>query len=372
MFMQTVLEGLRGDAARNERVTWKSLEAHVIEATNDMAIRLIEPKDLKEGDQLQTPHSISNISKNPILVDLKDRSPPKVEVLPFNFADKARSAAKARSSQEAWAKKLGVEVVETNTLGMQMTLIPPGEFMMGSTPAEVEAYIKKWPKTSSRTYEDEQPQYRAKLTKPFRMAAQEVTVAQFRTFVDAAGYKTDGEKTTADGGDGKGGYGYDEEAKSFKQDPKYTWRSPGFTQADNHPVVNVSHNDAVAFVKWLNEKEGTSKYRLPSEAMWEYACRAGTTTWYQSGDDPEALAKVGNVADGTAKEKFDNWSWSIASRDGYDYTSPVGRFPPNYFGLFDLHGNAWEWSSDSYDEKAYEKAWEMADLIRGSARHTHE
>ena len=76
----------------------------------------------------------------------------------------------------------------------------------------------------------------------------------------------------------------------------YSWRNAGYEQTDEHPVVNVDWNDAVAFCKWLSGKKGKT-YRLPTEAEWEYACRAGTTTRYYSGDDPEMLAKVGNVAD---------------------------------------------------------------------------
>src|SRR5206468_3609219 len=93
-------------------------------------------------------------------------------------------------------------------------------------------------------------------------------------------------------------------------------------------------------------------YRLPTEAEWEYACRAGTTTRYESGDDPETLAQVGNIADGTAKAKFPDWP-AIAARDGYMFTAPVGRFRPNAFGLFDIYGNVWEWCWDGYKADYY-------------------
>ena len=88
-------------------------------------------------------------------------------------------------------------------------------------------------------------------------------------------------------------------------------------------MVCVSWNDAVAFCEWLSKKEGKT-YRLPTEAEWEYACRAGTTTRYYSGDDPETLAKVGNVADATAKAKFPDWKYTIKASDGYVFTAPVG------------------------------------------------
>ena len=120
-------------------------------------------------------------------------------------------------------------------------------------------------------------------------------------------------------------------------------------------MVNVSWNDAVAFCKWLSKKEGKT-YRLPTEAEWEYACRAGTTTRYYSGDDPETLAKVGNVADAAAKAKFPDWRWTIKANDGYVFTAPVGKFKPNAFGLYDMHGNAWQWCADWYGEEYYAKS----------------
>ena len=143
--------------------------------------------------------------------------------------------------------------------------------------------------------------------------------------------------------------------RQFEQDPKYTWQNAGFEQTDEHPVVNVSWNDAVAFIAWLSRKEGKT-YRLPTEAEWEYACRAGTTTRYVFGDDPEGLAAFGNIADGTAKEKYPEWTSAIAARDGYVYTAPVGRYRPNAWGLFDMHGNVWEWCSDGYDADYYKES----------------
>ena len=140
--------------------------------------------------------------------------------------------------------------------------------------------------------------------------------------------------------------------KKFGFNEKYSWRNAGFEQTDEHPVVNVSWNDAVAFCKWLSRKEGKT-YRLPTEAEWEYACRAGTTTRYYSGDDPETLAEVGNVADATFKAKFPDWKYTIKASDGYVFTAPVGKFKPNAFGLYDMHGNAWQWCADWYGEDYY-------------------
>ena len=130
-------------------------------------------------------------------------------------------------------------------------------------------------------------------------------------------------------------------------------------QGADHPVVNVSWNDAVAFCNKLRafeglkpyyrfgpgEQSGGDGYRLPTAAEWEYACRAGTTTRYQGGDDCESLALTGNVADAAFGGFFAN-ATTIAGRDGYVFTAPVGRFRPNGFGLFDMHGNVWEWCWD--------------------------
>ena len=91
-----------------------------------------------------------------------------------------------------------------------------------------------------------------------------------------------------------------------------------------------------------SKKEG-KKYRLPTEAEWEYACRAGTTGRYYNGDDPEDLIKIANVWDATAKEKVPTAINNLSSSDGWAFTSPVGQFRPNNFGLYDMIGNAWEW-----------------------------
>jgi formylglycine-generating enzyme required for sulfatase activity len=229
----------------------------------------------------------------------------------------------------------------TNSIGMKFVLIKAGEFLMGSPDSDRDAF--DW----------EKPQHRVRITRPFYLGVHEVTRGQFRRFVDEAGFQTEAEK------DGKG----------VEQNPRYTWREAGFEQTDEHPVVNVSWNDAVAFAEWLGRKEGKS-YRLPTEAEWEYACRAGTTTRYVCGDDPEGLAEVGNVADGTAKAKYPDWEKAIAAQDGFVYTAPVGRYRPNAWGLYDMHGNVWEWCWDWYDKDFYKTARvdDPAGPLRASGR----
>ena len=222
----------------------------------------------------------------------------------------------------------------TNSIGMKLVHIPPGKFQMGSPESELGR-------------EKEEVQHEAELTKGFYLSAHEVTVGQFKEFVNATKHQTEAEK------DGKGSWGPDAVGK-FVMDAKFTWKNPGFEQTDDHPVVNVSWNDAKAFCKWLSEKEKKT-YRLPTEAEWEFACRAGTTTAFAHGDDPEGLSAAGNVADASARAKFPGWTLGIKAKDGHTFTAPVGQFKKNAFGLHDMHGNVWEWCADWYDQNGFTK-----------------
>jgi formylglycine-generating enzyme required for sulfatase activity len=182
------------------------------------------------------------------------------------------------------------------------------------------------------------------------MGVYHVTRGQFRQFVAATGYMTDTEKDKK-----LLAWGWDAEKKQFSNDEKYSWRNTGFEQTDEHPVVNVTWNDAVAFCAWLGKKEGTT-YRLPTEAEWEYAYRAGSTTRYPSGDDPTTLEKVGKLADRTdaaVRATIPDWKYMIRASDNYVFTSPVGKSKPNAFGLYDMYGNAFQWCADWYGDTFY-------------------
>ena len=235
---------------------------------------------------------------------------------------------------------------------MELVLIPSGEFMMGSRES-AEATAAFFKKTygddllRAAFFKDEHPQHRVRITKPFYLGTYHVTRGQFRQFVADTSYKTDAEKAEK-----PGAYGWDPDNKEFGFNERYSWRNAGFEQTDEHPVVCVSWNDAEEFCKWLSKKESRT-YRLPTEAEWEYACRAGTTTRYYSGDDPETLATVGNVADAAVKAQFPDWTYTLKASDGYVFTAPVGKFKPNAFGLYDMHGNAWQWCADRYGADYY-------------------
>lgn len=237
-----------------------------------------------------------------------------------------------------------------NGLGMNLKFIPAGIFSMGNdiSSAEIERRFHDY-LAEAREFEAEFPLHRVTISRPFYMGVHEVTVGQFQQFVSSSGYQTDAES------DGVGGWGWDEQAGSFAQpDPKYNWKNPGFDQTEHHPVVNVSWNDSVAFCRWLSDTESRT-YRLPSEAEWEYACRAATTTLFCSGDNPDQLTQFGNIVDLTMQRKYSSWN-PIAGADGFIFTAPVGQYLPNTFGLYDMHGNVYEWCGDSYAEDFYQQS----------------
>jgi sulfatase modifying factor 1 len=329
VFFHYVLEGLRGQA-RNEvgEVTWNRLVEYVSQKVTRETPRL-----LKDSAIEQTPNLIANLPGVPPVLLPASRKTPALLAAPFNEA-----TAKAR--QLEWARHLGkANFVDTNSLAMRLALVPPGTFLMGSTAAEVERAKSNSPEAKPEWFAYEK-QHRVRLTRPYYLGMHEVTVGQFRMFVDASGHKTDAER------DGQG-VGYSESEAKLAKGPKFTWKNPGWPQTSDHPVVNVSWNDADAFCRWLSKREGRT-YRLPTEAEWEYACRAGTTTQFNCGDAEGSLHLAGNTGDQSFRLKHRLAPLEGSWDDGNAFTAPIGRFKPNAFGLYDMHGNVWEWCQDTF------------------------
>lgn len=241
---------------------------------------------------------------------------------------------------------------------MEFVEVPAGQFTMGG-PEHPDVLAKAFPLLERQRFTeltDEGPAHTVHIRQPFYLGRHEVTVGQFRQFLAASGHQPESVA------DGTGGYGYNphyDPAASARgdafegRDPKYSWASPGFAQTDAHPVVNITWNDAQALATWLTRTEG-HRYRLPTEAEWEYACRAGTRTRYPHGDDPQALVRHANTFDRDAAPLWPRWQQhALTGSDGHAFTAPVGRYAPNAFGLHDMLGNAWEWVADWHGDTYY-------------------
>lgn len=183
----------------------------------------------------------------------------------------------------------------------------------------------------------------------------EVTVGEFRRFVNDTGYRTEAEKNT---GGGSGCFAYDQDDKKrWNWLDWANWKKPNKYQGneDNHPVTCVSWNDAQEYIKWKGRKDGQA-YRLPTEAEWEYAARGRTQTRNYWGNDKDDACRYANVADSTPLPNEYNLSSKHECSDGYASVSPVGKFQPNAYGLYDIMGNAWEWVGDWYDADYYKNS----------------
>jgi formylglycine-generating enzyme required for sulfatase activity len=229
-------------------------------------------------------------------------------VAPAAAPERTVSAAPAqpsRSEAPARAFKTWKEPIT----GMEFVWVPGGCYLMGSSQAEI------------GRDSDEGPVHEA-CVDGFWMGKTEVTNAQYATFHKA------------------------HSSKDFQ----------GFSlNGQNQPVVYVSWEDADSFAQWLTTQNGgKNKFRLPTEAEWEYACRAGSETSRYWGDDPKRACEYENVGDQTARKL---WAWEDVHGcdDGYGGTAPVGTFQPNAFGLNDMLGNVWEWCLDVYNVEAYTK-----------------
>ncbi|MBI3862004.1 MAG: SUMF1/EgtB/PvdO family nonheme iron enzyme [Planctomycetia bacterium] len=245
------------------------------------------------------------------------------------------SAAQARKHQEAWAAYLKVPVEYTNSIGMKFRLIPPGEFLMGSTSGEIEAALKLAgdDKHWRDTIQSEGPRHDVVLTQPVYVGETEVTQRQYAQVMGT------NPSYFSESGEGKA--------------------AVGNLETRNFPVEMVSWNDAAEFCANLSQQEqlkpfylrsgetvmsleGTG-YRFATEAEWEHACRAGSTTRFWSGDQDSDLMQAG---------------WVGSNSNGRNHG--VGELKANPFGLYDVHGNVWEWVQDCWDRGFYAEFTENA------------
>ncbi len=215
----------------------------------------------------------------------------------------------------------------------EMVVIPAGSFLMGS------------PDTEKDREADEGPQRNVNL-RSFAMGKTEVTVAQFRRFVDAKSYQTDAERNL----NTKGCFAWDSSDNKWEWREGRSWRNPGWAIKDTEPVACVSHNDAMAYIDWMKQSTGKS-YNLPTEAQWEYAARAGSQTSRPWGDNPDDACKHANATDKT-KNPINGSTWTKFHdcTDGYWFVAPVATYQANAFGLYDMMGNVWERTQDVWHD----------------------
>jgi formylglycine-generating enzyme required for sulfatase activity len=213
---------------------------------------------------------------------------------------------------------------------------------MGSSPEFIHA--RRYTRIEDHL-EHEQPQHRVRISRPLLLASQEVTVQQFRKFADATGYVTTVERNK------RGGRHIEDRRQGFVQKPEFTWRNPGYPQADSHPVVHVTWEDAHAYCDWLSKAEH-AKYRLPTEAEWEYACAGDSEFQHPFALRWHSFAMCVNCADASIRRSMGaRYDVPIPWDDGYAFTAPVGTYWTNRFGLSEMLGNVWELCEDNWTER---------------------
>ena len=239
-------------------------------------------------------------------------------------------AATAAALQQEWASRLGLEVEYKNSLGMCFRLVPPGQYQRGTAPDEIERLTAEGraanlPGFFFEKLPSEQPLHTVELSRPLYVGSHEVTQRDY--------------------------------AEVMGTNPAHYAHSPatdrtGKRDNSRHPVESVSWLDAARFCIRLSEREGLrpcyaiageaitqvdgNGYRLPTDAQWEFACRAGSQTRYWNGDTAETLRSTAWFADNSGNS-----------------TQSVGQLAANSFGLYDMHGNVWEWCQDGFDPAAY-------------------
>ncbi|WP_197996558.1 formylglycine-generating enzyme family protein [Gimesia panareensis] len=242
--------------------------------------------------------------------------------LNVEYQDEPPVVTLARAKQLKAAEVTGQPVTLKNSLGMSFSLIPAGLYQMGSPATEIDR-------------RDDETQHLVQLTDPYYLGTFEVTQAQYQRIMGS-------------------------NPSYFSPEGGYKDRLPKDLDTSSYPVENVPGKEALEFCKRLTqlpeEIRAGRRYRLPTEAEWEYACRALTTTRFPSGYQVSSLKRIANVEDASSSKKpssdkpFDTYLWN----DGYEYTAPVGSFQPNAWGLFDMLGNVSERCSDIENAQYYD------------------
>lgn len=202
----------------------------------------------------------------------------------------------------------------------KVVTVPMGSFDMGS------------PEDELGRFRSEGPVHRVTIDYPLDVGVYEVSVREFRRFVEDSGFRPDGPCWTLESTNWR----------QWRERRSRNWQNPGFAQSDAHPVTCVSWRDANAYVEWLSNTTG-EEWRLLSEAEWEYAARAGTTSSRFWGDDESSQCDYANGADEST-----DFPWRTSCQDRHAQTSPVGSFKENAFGLYDVLGNVSEWTADCW------------------------
>jgi serine/threonine-protein kinase len=255
------------------------------------------------------------------------------------MAKPTMSAVEAAQVQRQWAEHLGVPVEETNSIGMKLVFVPPGEFEMGSTPEEVQwalEYAQK-NKITDKYYLDrvpsEAPRHQVKISKPFYLAMYPVTQMEYQKVMGTNPSSfTEKQVEVAT-------FKPPLDSKQIEERERAVTKVAG-EDTSRHPVDTVNWDKAMEFCQRLSampaERSARRDYRLPTEAEWEYACRAGTATRWYCGDDEAGVVEV---------------AW--CSKNAGGMTHPVGEKKPNAWGFYDMSGNVWQWCDDWYSKDYY-------------------
>jgi formylglycine-generating enzyme len=293
------------------------------------AVVLLLPTVLKKTttfDTLPTPTTQTSIDNDEMSAWAKIKSTDKIDEL-ASYLDRfpnSRYAEYVRHRLNALRSHPEITKFRDCIDCPEMVVIPPGSFTMGVPQTEVDRYGFHLGAGA--------PLHLVRISHPFALGEFLVTRKQYAAFAADTGHQ------------GSGCNALPLDGTSWEFDPALSWRDPGFAQADNHPVVCVSWDDAIAYASWLSKKTGRN-YRLPSEAEWEYVARAGDTAGRYFGDAP--ICEFANVRDRSKKQLYSNGQF-FECNSGFSNTSPVGSFPPNGFGLYDILGNVWEWVEDCW------------------------